>query len=175
MSTTDTSRASRVYPADHKAPPRNVREPGGRHETGGWFGELRRSLFPRLLKRRSWPDVAEIMSKNMPQNAAGHLRHAALATRLCPGRGRRIAVLVCRGGLFRCRHCYKLKYSSQLESDMDRARRQINKLEARMDRKGIHQATRARLMARLNRAIERENEAFCCLFARVFGRKGRRK
>jgi hypothetical protein len=76
----------------------------------------------------------------------------------CPGCGRRVAVLILGGKLFLCRHCYRLKYCSQLERDMDRANSKIQKLKDRLNRKGLHQKTRERLRQRLSEAQMQDNE-----------------
>lgn len=53
---------------------------------------------------------------------------------LCPavGCGRRVAVLY-GGGIFACRHCYRLAYPSQRETDDDRAARHADKIRARLE------------------------------------------
>jgi len=52
---------------------------------------------------------------------------------LCPtmGCGRRVAILY-GGRIFACRHCYKLAYTSQRETDDDRAARRANKIRKRL-------------------------------------------
>lgn len=52
---------------------------------------------------------------------------------LCPasGCGRRVAHLY-GGGIFACRHCYKLAYSSQRESNGDRATRRADKIRKQL-------------------------------------------
>lgn len=52
---------------------------------------------------------------------------------MCPAQGceRRVAILYC-GGIFACRHCYRLAYPSQRESDYDRAARQADKIRERL-------------------------------------------
>jgi hypothetical protein len=42
---------------------------------------------------------------------------------ICPGCGRRCALLYCVGGLFRCRHCHDLAYCSTRHPLSERARR----------------------------------------------------
>jgi hypothetical protein len=43
-----------------------------------------------------------------------------------------VAVLVSGGKLFLCPHCYRLKHWSQLETDVDRANRKVQKLKERL-------------------------------------------
>ena len=52
---------------------------------------------------------------------------------LCPARGcgRRVAILY-GGGIFACRHCYRLAYPSQREAGYDRAARPADGIRARM-------------------------------------------
>ena len=53
----------------------------------------------------------------------------------CPASdcGRRVALLYLGGaGIFACRHCYRLAYRSQRESETDRAYRPADKLRARL-------------------------------------------
>lgn len=53
----------------------------------------------------------------------------------CPvmGCGRRVAILYgCNGAVFACRHCYRLNYRSQRETDSDRLVRRLDKLRARL-------------------------------------------
>lgn len=72
---------------------------------------------------------------------------------LCPGCGRRVALLYAAGPRFRCRHCYQLPYASQNETDMDRMARKARKIRRRLEvsynlsepvlwkPKGMHQTT----------------------------------
>ena len=53
----------------------------------------------------------------------------------CPavGCGRRVAVLYLGGKYFACRHCYRLSYRSQRETDDDRLTRYADKIRNRLD------------------------------------------
>lgn len=53
----------------------------------------------------------------------------------CPavGCGRRVAVLYLGGKYFACRHCYRLAYRSQRETDHDRLTRCADKIRERLD------------------------------------------
>lgn len=58
---------------------------------------------------------------------------------LCPGCGRRRAVLYSVGGHFRCRTCHDLAYSSTRETPADRALRRADTLRRKLaDRPGLH-------------------------------------
>ena len=52
---------------------------------------------------------------------------------ICPvrGCGRRVAILYC-GGIFACRHCYRLAYASQREMTFDRAIRRADSIRDRL-------------------------------------------
>jgi hypothetical protein len=52
----------------------------------------------------------------------------------CPARGcgRLVALLYC-GGIFACRHCYRLVYPCQRETDADRAARRADRIRLRLD------------------------------------------
>jgi len=80
---------------------------------------------------------------------------------LCPaqGCGRRVAILY-SGGIFACRHCYKLAYACQRENADDRAMRRADNVRQQLGwgagianpkggkPKGMHWATFARLSAK---------------------------
>ncbi len=95
---------------------------------------------------------------------------------LCPTCGRRVGLLILGGKLFACRHCYRLKYWSQLETDLDRANRKVQKLKARLGEKtrlkpkGMHQKTFDRLHTRLTEAEMEADELFCLGAAKIMMR-----
>jgi hypothetical protein len=95
---------------------------------------------------------------------------------LCPGCGRRVGILAAAGKYFLCRHCYGLKYSSQLESDLDRAQRKVQKIKDRMGEKTwtkpkrMHQNTFDRLKRRLIEAEMKADEIFCIMAAKIMMR-----
>jgi hypothetical protein len=69
----------------------------------------------------------------------------------CPGCGKRLAVLFLRETGFGCRTCASVAYSCQSETELDRARRQLQRIEQQLGPvfsrpKGMHQATQARLL-----------------------------
>jgi len=84
----------------------------------------------------------------------------------CPAAncGRRVAVLY-GGGVFACRHCYRLAYRSQRETDSDRATRRVDVLRNRLGwepgalngngqkPKGMHWRTFERLEAQHNALV----------------------
>jgi len=88
---------------------------------------------------------------------------------LCPHCGKRVAVLYGADIRFLCRHCYRLPYSSQGESYLDRMERKADKINLKLDPdgleedyyykpKGMHWKTFNRLIATnncLQEAIER--------------------
>ena len=72
----------------------------------------------------------------------------------CPRCTSRVAKLYLRGGRFACRKCQRLVYSSQSEDLMGRAWRLQHRLEDRLGPnwtrlKGMHDSTRAKLLARI--------------------------
>ena len=88
---------------------------------------------------------------------------------LCPaqGCGRRVALLYIGGaGIFACRHCYKLAYQCQRETDDDRAMRRADNIRRRLgweagiatpegDKpKGMHWRTYERLVAQHDVHVE---------------------
>jgi hypothetical protein len=77
----------------------------------------------------------------------------------CPGCQRRVAVLCGYDTLFLCRHCYRLPYTSQYETRLDRLSRKLRKLQDRIGHqysrkpKGVHWRTWERLR---DQALEAE-------------------
>ena len=69
----------------------------------------------------------------------------------CPGCQRRVAVLCGYGRFFLCRHCYRLPYTSQSETRLNRLSRKLRKLQDRVGDqyarkpKGMHWHTWERL------------------------------
>lgn len=92
---------------------------------------------------------------------------------LCPGVGcgRRVAALY-GGRLFACRHCHRLAYRSQRESERDRASREVNTIRRRLGwpagflndtggkPKGMHWRTYWRLYEQHNKAMTRALAGF---------------
>lgn len=86
---------------------------------------------------------------------------------LCPARGcgRRVAILY-GGAIFACRHCYRLAYLSQRETDDDRAARRADRIRERLGwepgilngsglkPKGMHWRTFERLTAEHDAFVE---------------------
>ncbi len=89
---------------------------------------------------------------------------------LCPanGCGRRMALLyIGGGGIFACRHCYRLAYACQRETADDRVTRRVNNIKRRLGwqegilnqrgwkkPKGMHSATFERLTRKHDALIE---------------------
>lgn len=83
---------------------------------------------------------------------------------LCPPCGGRAAVLYLRSGRFICRRCAKVAYASQSEDVFGRAWRIQAKLEAQLEKhlqrpKGMHHATRARLLEAIQACEELRDRA----------------
>lgn len=103
---------------------------------------------------------------------------------LCPavGCGRRVAILYGRGGaIFACRHCHRLNYPCQRESNSDRNFRQVEKLRERLGwQRGIangHQGKPHRMRWqtywKLVQQHERLERAICGAIARRFSISGK--
>lgn len=88
----------------------------------------------------------------------------------CPRCGRRVAVLFLRSGLFRCRKCSGVVYGSQADDEIGRSWRRQQKLEARLDEhwrrpKGMHRATRGRILEGIWRCEEERDNALARFLA----------
>jgi len=92
----------------------------------------------------------------------------------CPNCRRQVAKLFLRAGAgFVCRHCGRIRYSSQSEDAMGRAWRKQYKAEAKLGTnrqrpKGMHHATRAKLLAIIWDCEEQRDRALCVLMAARF-------
>jgi hypothetical protein len=92
----------------------------------------------------------------------------------CPRCWRRVAVLFLRGPAgFVCRHCGRVAYGSQSDDDMGRAWRKQRKAEAKLvdgwrRPKGMHRATRKRLIAIIVACEERRDAALAAFMAKRF-------
>jgi len=83
---------------------------------------------------------------------------------ICPIRGERVAVLYLRAGRFACRHCQRIAYASQSDDVCGRTWRKQAKEEAKLGPnwtrpKGMHHATRERLMSVIWNCEERRDNA----------------
>ena len=93
----------------------------------------------------------------------------------CPIRGERVAVLFLRAGRFACRHCQRIAYASQSGDLCDRTWRKQAKAEAKLGPnwsrpKGMHAATRKRLMAIIWACEERRDDALSGMLATMMRR-----
>ncbi len=85
---------------------------------------------------------------------------------LCPGCGRRVAILYgpdpeseAAEEELLCRHCLKLEYASQRENEITRARRRVEKARARLPErggrpKGMHRVTFLAAIREYREAVE---------------------
>lgn len=83
---------------------------------------------------------------------------------ICPIRGERVAVLFLRAGRFACRHCQRIAYASQSDDACARTWRKQAKAEAKLGAnwerpKGMHEATRERLLATIWACEEMREDA----------------
>ena len=98
----------------------------------------------------------------------------------CPHCGGRVAVLLLRGGGFGCKRCVMASYTSQRESDVDRAARAKSKAVQRLDRvglrpKGMHNTTYNAILANAIDAEYRHSQTLTAGWQRLalFGWKVR--
>lgn len=97
----------------------------------------------------------------------------------CPRCWRCVAVLFLRGNAgFICRHCGRIAYGSQSDDAMGRAWRKQHKAEAKLvdgwrRPKGMHRATRERLIAIIIECEERRDAALAAYVARHLSSKWR--
>jgi hypothetical protein len=90
----------------------------------------------------------------------------------CPRCGRRVAILYLRNAGFGCRKCCRIAYKSQSEDQLDRTWRKQSKAEAKLGPgwqrpKGMHQATRERLLATIFDCEQRREAAIGNSMARL--------
>lgn len=90
----------------------------------------------------------------------------------CPHCRDRVAVLYMRRGAFCCRKCAQVAYYSQSEDECGRAWRKQQKAEAKLDSnwrrpKGMHHATRERLLQTIWDCEETRDMAIAAFMAKV--------
>ena len=87
----------------------------------------------------------------------------------CPRCAKRVALLYLRANGFACRRCQRITYASRSDDAIDRTWRRQSKLETRLGLhwkrpKGMHRATRDRLIAEIHACEElREHELASCV------------
>lgn len=97
---------------------------------------------------------------------------------VCPDCGRRAAILAACDALFLCRQCYKLTYRSQNVTPLDRAHRQVAKIEKRLGDpvwrkpKRMHQVTFQRLLRQLQDRERKVDKLFCKIAIPFLRRRG---
>lgn len=97
----------------------------------------------------------------------------------CPRCQRRVGVLFLRGAAgFICRHCGRVAYSSQSADDIGRSWLKQHKAEQRLlggwkRPKGMHRATRDRLVAIILECEERRDDALAAFMNKHFGTRFR--
>lgn len=94
---------------------------------------------------------------------------------ICPVRGERVAVLFMRAGRFACRHCQRIAYASQSDDMIGRTWRKQRKTEAKLGEnwqrpKGMHRATRERLLSIILDCEERRDVAIAGHLSTLLGR-----
>jgi len=90
----------------------------------------------------------------------------------CPRCDGRVAVLYLRRAMFACRRCQGVSYASQSEDVVARSWRRQSKLEARLGPdwrrpKGMHRATRTRLLSAILQCEEVRDDALRAYAARL--------
>lgn len=85
-------------------------------------------LYQHRASGGNWELVEQIISFSWTPCNYGDFR----TWFLCPGCGKRIAVLYGAGKYFLCRHCYNLAYSSQHEGKADWLRRKARKIRRQL-------------------------------------------
>jgi hypothetical protein len=151
---------------------------GGRNFTWRWtnnYGEetgcISVTTFPGSMRldfsTNGTPTVQRVAILTTPCHYGGTRPWLA-----CPRCSRRVAVIYLRRGLFLCRHCNRVAYTSQSEDAIGRSWRRQGKLEARLGEhwrrpKGMHRATRQRLLDAIFACEELRDEALCAFAERV--------
>jgi hypothetical protein len=141
----------------------------GEHETGAVRvamvnGYLVVEYRYRGRGHEDWEDVRQVIALDWTPCHSGGQRPWFL----CPGCQRRVAVLCGYDRLFLCRHCYRLPYTSQHETRLDRLYRKLRKLQERLDGqyarkpKGMHWRTWERLR---DQALNAEMTRDCAMEA----------
>ena len=85
-----------------------------------------------------WQDVEQIVPLDWTDCHFGGQRpwFTCAARSNGVGCGRRVAKLYVAGGVFACRHCYRLHYTSQSENHMNRQLRKAQKIRTRLGGSG---------------------------------------
>lgn len=131
-----------------------------------------------------WEDISETVQLTRTPCRYGGTRPWFLCPGIVNGRhcGRRVAKLYGAGRYFLCRHCFQLAYTSQSETDWDRALRAANKRRVQLggepgmvsplpDRpKGMWRRTYERELAKVVEADERANCQFVTHCAPLLGK-----
>jgi hypothetical protein len=140
---------------------------GGWHWTDAETGELRASIGYRsdggtVTLSFSIDGSPQAQSVRLSRSACNY--GGSRPWFICPVRGERAAVLFLRAGRFACRHCQRIAYGSQSEDLCGRTWRKQAKAEAKLGPnwsrpKGMHQATRERLLAIIWDCDERRDAA----------------
>ena len=94
---------------------------------------------------------------------------------ICPVGGESVAVLYLRAGRFACRDCQRIAYASQSDDLFARMWRRQQKAEAKLGPdwarpKGMHEATRERLLSIIWECEEQRDGALANYVARMMGR-----